>query len=79
MILTTSHKLGPSAHRAGKHDLLPVEIGDGAWIGARATILPGVTIGRGAVVSAGSVVNKNVPPNSIVAGTPARVVVPKMK
>jgi maltose O-acetyltransferase len=79
MILTTSHKLGPSSHRAGPHDLLPVKIGDGAWIGARATILPGVTVGEGAVISAGSVVNKNVPANSIVAGAPARVVVPKMK
>lgn len=79
MILTTSHKLGPASHRAGLHHLRPVRIGDGAWICARATILPGVTVGAGAVVSAGSVVNKDVPPNSIVAGSPARVVVPTLR
>jgi acetyltransferase-like isoleucine patch superfamily enzyme len=42
------------------------------FIGSRATILPGVTIGRGAVVAAGAVVTKNVRPNAIVAGVPAR-------
>lgn len=52
----------------------PVAIMDHAWIGARAIILPGVTVGEGAVVSAGSVVNKDVPPYSIVVGNPARVV-----
>jgi maltose O-acetyltransferase len=79
MILTSSHKLGTSSHRAGRDALLPVKIGDGAWICARATLLPGVTVGAGAVVSAGAVVNKDVPPNSIVSGTPARVVVPKLR
>lgn len=79
MILTSSHKLGTSAHRAGRDDLLPVKIGNGAWICARATVLPGVTVGAGAVVSAGAVVNKDVPPNSIVSGTPARVIVPKLR
>jgi acetyltransferase-like isoleucine patch superfamily enzyme len=79
MILTSSHKLGPSFHRAGIDNLLPVRIGDGAWICARATLLPGVTVGAGAVVSAGAVVNKDVPPNSIVSGSPARVIVPKLR
>jgi maltose O-acetyltransferase len=79
MILTTSHRLGPAWHRAGAHHLAPVTIGSGTWICARATILPGVKVGEGAVISAGAVVNKDVPPNSIVAGTPARVVVPKLR
>ena len=53
---------------------LPVRICDGAWIGGGCHILPGVTIGNGAVVAAGSVVNEDVPPLAIVAGVPARVV-----
>lgn len=52
----------------------PVVIGDGVWIGARATILKGVTIGDGAVVAAGAVVTRDVPAHSLVAGVPARVV-----
>jgi acetyltransferase-like isoleucine patch superfamily enzyme len=50
----------------------PVEIGDRAWIGARAIILPGVRIGEGAVVGAGAVVTRDVGPFEIVAGNPAR-------
>lgn len=52
----------------------PVVIEDHVWIGARAIILPGVTIGEGAVIGAGSVVTKNVPPYTIAVGSPARVV-----
>lgn len=52
----------------------PVAIGDHVWIASRATILPGVTIGRGAVVAAGAVVTRDVPPGAIVAGVPARVI-----
>ena len=52
----------------------PVHIGDYAWIGARAMILPGVTIGQGAVVGAGAVVTQTVAPYSIVAGIPARTI-----
>lgn len=51
----------------------PVVIGDDCWIGARVTVLSGVTIGTGAVVAAGSVVVKDVPPGAIVAGSPAQV------
>jgi acetyltransferase-like isoleucine patch superfamily enzyme len=49
-----------------------VMIEDDVWIGAKATVLKGVTIGRGAVVAAGSVVTKNVAPFTLVAGNPAR-------
>ncbi len=52
----------------------PVHIGDGTWVGARAMILPGVTIGKRAVVAAGSVVTRDVPDEVLVAGNPARVV-----
>jgi len=51
-----------------------VVIGDRAWIAFRAVILPGVSIGEGAVVAAGAVVSKDVPPFTVVAGNPARVV-----
>lgn len=62
MILTSSHELGPSAHRAGPVTRAPVTIGAGARIGVRCLILPGVTIGEGAVVADGSLVNKDVAP-----------------
>ena len=52
----------------------PVIIDDDVWIGANAVILPGVTIGRHVVVAAGAVVTKDVPPYSLVAGVPARVI-----
>ena len=52
----------------------PVIIGNNAWIGDKATILPNVTIGDGAVIAANSVVTKNVPAYSVVAGNPARVI-----
>jgi acetyltransferase-like isoleucine patch superfamily enzyme len=52
----------------------PIVIEDGAFVGVNAIILPGVTIGRGAVVGAGSVVTRSVPPGAVVAGNPARVV-----
>jgi len=52
----------------------PVLIGDGVWIGTRAVILPGVTIGRGAVVGAGSVVTSDITERSLAVGNPARVI-----
>lgn len=52
----------------------PVIIEDYAWISCRAVILPGVTVGKGAVVAAGAVVTRDVPPYAIVGGVPARVI-----
>lgn len=71
-LVTESHPLEPEDRKA----LIarPVTIKRGAWIGAGATILPGVTIGENAVVAAGSVVSKDVPTNTVVAGVPAKIV-----
>jgi acetyltransferase-like isoleucine patch superfamily enzyme len=57
---------------SGATEESPVEIGDRVWIGARATILPGVAIGSGAVVAAGAVVTHDVPEGMLVAGVPAK-------
>ncbi len=58
----------------GRTPTRPIVIGDRVWIGARAIILKGVTIGEGAVVAAGSIVTKDVEPKTLVAGSPARFV-----
>ena len=52
----------------------PIHIKKNAWIGAGSTILPGVTVGENAIVAAGSVVTKDVAPNTLVAGVPAKFV-----
>lgn len=57
-----------------KEVVKPVQIGNNVWIGCNSLIMKGVTIGDGAVVAAGSVVTKNVEPNTLVAGNPARVI-----
>ena len=56
------------------HKQAPIRIGDGCWIGARAILLPGVTLGKRVLVAAGAVVTRDVPDDSLVAGNPARVV-----
>ncbi len=63
-----------SPMRSQPHESAPIVIGDNVWIARGAVILQGVTIGRGAVVAANSVVVADVPPNAVVAGAPARVV-----
>jgi acetyltransferase-like isoleucine patch superfamily enzyme len=72
--ITGNHHLGPPECRAGTKVAQPIVVGDGAWIGARAIIMPGVTIGEGAVVSAGAKVAQDVPANTLVDGVPATVV-----
>jgi maltose O-acetyltransferase len=74
MLITGTHDYRAHLRRAGPVTPKPVHIGAGSWLGARCTILPGVSIGPGAVVAAGAVVTKPVPPDVLVAGVPARVV-----
>jgi acetyltransferase-like isoleucine patch superfamily enzyme len=58
------------------HTSRPIVIEEGVWVGARALVLGGVTIGAHSVIAAGSVVTKSVPPGSVVAGVPGRVLNP---
>lgn len=73
---SSGHPVDPAKRLAGlpmdPDEVKPVSIGDNVWIGAQATIFPGVTIGSGAVVAARAVVISNVAPNTLVAGYPAR-------
>ncbi|MGC8832834.1 MAG: acyltransferase [Armatimonadota bacterium] len=72
------HPLDPAARRMGlpvpDEDVAPVVLEDDVWVGSRAVILKGVRIGTGAVVGAGAVVTRDVPPFVVVAGNPARVI-----
>lgn len=74
MILGGTHDVNDPQFSDSEVGSVPVAIEDHVWIGSRAIILPGVTVGRGAVVAAGSVVTKDVPPLMIVAGVPAKAI-----
>lgn len=71
-LITENHPLHPQQRKGlrGK----PITIKRNAWIGANATILPGITIGENAVVAAGAVVSKDVPDNTVVGGIPAKMI-----
>jgi acetyltransferase-like isoleucine patch superfamily enzyme len=71
LILTHTHQMGSAECRSGPVKAMPVRIGRGAWIGARAIILPGVEVGEGAIVGAGAVVTRNVECHTVVGGVPA--------
>jgi maltose O-acetyltransferase len=72
MILAGTHDVNDPKFAPSEVGPWAVAIGDHAWIGSRATIMPGVSVGRGAVVAAGAVVTKDVPPLTIVGGVPAK-------
>lgn len=71
-IISVNHPLDPAKRRGV--ELKSVRIKENAWLGANATILPGVTVEENAVVAAGAVVSKDVPANTVVAGVPAKVI-----
>lgn len=77
VIYTRNHRfdrLDIPMREQGYGPVEPVEIGDDCWIGGRVTILPGVHVGNGAVIAAGAVVTKDVPPYAVVGGVPAKII-----
>lgn len=71
VLATINHDLDPANGR--KNHYAPIRIGTHVWIGSNATVLPGVSIGDWAVVAAGAVVTRDVPPHTVVTGVPARI------
>lgn len=72
VITAVGHPLSAEGRRQHLAYMKPVKIGSDVWIGANASIMPGVTIGNNVVVAAGAVVNRDVPDNCMVGGVPAR-------
>jgi len=70
------HDLSPEGRHFGPASAEPVVIEDNVFIGSRAIILKGVTIGRDSVIGAGSVVTRSIPPRTVAAGNPAKVLRP---
>lgn len=73
LISTGTHPTNPVERRSTEYGK-PIKIGNDVWIGGNASILPGVTIGDRVVIGAGSVVNKDIPSDSIAVGNPCRVI-----
>ena len=73
-LYTATHPLDAATRMADLEYALPIWIEDNVWIGGGAIILPNVTIGQNSVIGAGSVVTKNIPPNTLAVGNPAQVV-----
>lgn len=74
LFITGTHDIGGPQRRAGAGRSEAIAVGDGSWIGARVTFMGGSSVGRGAVVGAGSIVMSSFPDNVLIVGTPARVV-----
>ncbi|SFB42322.1 maltose O-acetyltransferase [Rhizobium sp. NFR07] len=73
-IYTAGHPLDIERRNAGLEYALPITIGNNVWIGGGVSIMPGVTIGDGAVIGGGAVVTRDIPPDVVAAGNPARVI-----
>lgn len=71
---TANHPLDYERRNAGLGKALPIKVGNNVWFGANVNVMPGVTIGDGCVIAAGSVVTKDIPSNSLAAGIPCQVV-----
>lgn len=73
-LLAATHETEVASRRQNIEYAKPITIGDDCWVGGHVVVLPGVTIGQGCTIAAGSVVTKDIPPWSVALGTPARVV-----
>lgn len=73
-IYTATHPMSATERRTGLEMGKPVSIEDDVWVGGGAIICPGVTVGKGSVIGAGSVVTRNIPPGVFAAGNPCRVI-----
>ncbi len=71
---TTIHPVDPKLRQDGNNTSKPVIVGDNVWICGNVTVLPGVTIGDNSIIGAGSLVCKDIPPNAVAAGNPAKVI-----
>ncbi len=71
---TAGHPLEASERNKGLEYARPITVGDNVWFGANVSVLPGVTIGDNCVIGAGSVVNKDIPANSLAVGNPCKVI-----
>jgi len=72
LFITDTHELGNQRQRVGKHIMKKIIVEDGCWIGANVIILGGVTIGAGSIIAAGSIVDTDIKPNSLVVGSRAK-------
>ena len=70
---TAAHPLDSGRRNQGLEWAKPIRVGDNCWFGANVSVMPGVTIGSGCVIAAGSVVTTDLPDNSLAAGVPAVV------
>lgn len=71
---TNTHPEDVTRRNAGLEKALPITIEDNVWIGANVSVMPGVTIGEGCIIGAGSVVTRDIPPHSVAVGSPCRVI-----
>lgn len=69
MFLTSTHDTTDPAQRGAQRGSAPIEVGNGSWLGARVTVMPGVKIGPGSVIGASVIVTKDVPANTLVMGS----------
>jgi len=73
-LYTAGHPIDPTIRNDQLEFGQAINIEDNVWIGGSATILPGVTVGKNSIVAAGAIVTKNVPPNTVVGGNPAKII-----